>query len=109
MDRNAPEFKCRVPSAAVDYVSWTGQVNMDRNAPDFYCESTEESLAETARFISELNTLGGAPAPPGCRPESGWSCAEGSTVPSAAIQPPLPLPGPRAWAAHRLHLRPRCP
>ncbi len=32
---------------------YVGKVNMDRNCPPFYIESTEESLAETERFILE--------------------------------------------------------
>lgn len=32
---------------------FVGKVSMDRNCPEFYIESTEESLAETERFIQE--------------------------------------------------------
>ena len=31
--------------------AFVGKVNMDRNAPETYCETTEESLAETERFV----------------------------------------------------------
>lgn len=32
---------------------YVGKVNMDRNCPAFYIETTDESLAETERFITE--------------------------------------------------------
>ncbi|RKP36213.1 hypothetical protein BJ085DRAFT_16213, partial [Dimargaris cristalligena] len=53
-------------SALVDIVrrrgqrAWVGKVNMDRNAPEYYIETTEDSLAETERFIQ--TTLKSTPA-----------------------------------------------
>jgi guanine deaminase len=35
--------------------AYIGKVNMDRMAPDFYVETTENSLADTEKFIIELN------------------------------------------------------
>ena len=32
---------------------YVGKVNMDRNSPDYLCETTEESLAETRRWLEE--------------------------------------------------------
>jgi len=39
-------------------VTCVGKVNMDRNVPPYYVESTEESLAETKRWIEEVEAAG---------------------------------------------------
>ncbi len=37
---------------------YVGKVNMDQGAPDYLCESTEESLAETEKYLQEHTDAG---------------------------------------------------
>ena len=68
-----------------------GKVNMDRNAPDFYIESTEESLAETERFVAALLAEKHSASRMGAWVGDGGTCAECEPL----GPPPEPVITPR--------------
>jgi len=68
--------------------AFVGKVNMDRNAPETYCETTEESLAETERFVQLMLAEHDARLPG----SSGSACGECRGPPAQPVITPRFVP-----------------
>lgn len=56
--------------------AYTGKINMDSNSPDYYVEDTDQSIADTERFLFEHRDLYGGRVRPIIIPRFAPTCSE---------------------------------